>query len=30
MGFLVVLAFVVGVIVGVAWVFNSAMKALDK
>jgi len=30
MGFLVVLAFVVGVIVGVVWVLNSAMKALDK
>jgi capsular polysaccharide biosynthesis protein len=30
MGFLVVLAFAVGVIVGVGWVFHKAMKELDK
>jgi uncharacterized protein YneF (UPF0154 family) len=30
MGFLVVLAFVAGVIVGVVWVFHRAMKSLDK
>jgi uncharacterized protein YneF (UPF0154 family) len=30
MGFLVVLAFVVGVIVGVVWVFHMAMKELGK